>query len=88
MSLFRKPKDKRKTPRKKSGTKAWIRLDGGFALRPCTLIDHSDAGVCVSVEAPEKISSVFTFLMSRDAVAVRRVRVIWRRGMQIGAEFI
>jgi hypothetical protein len=89
MSLFRKnQKDKRRVSRKRSGAKAWIRLDGGFALRSCNLIDHSDAGVCIAVETPEKVSNVFTFLTSRDSVAGRRVRIKWRRGTQIGAEFI
>jgi hypothetical protein len=89
VSLFgRKPKDKRRVARKNSSAKAWIRLDGGFALRQCNLIDHSDAGVCISVEAPEKVSNVFTLLISRDSTMGRRVRIKWRRGTQIGAEFI
>jgi hypothetical protein len=88
MALFRQPKNNRKANRKEFGVNAWIRLDGGFALRPCKLIDYSDTGVRISIDATEKLSGEFTFLMSRDAGRGRRARIKWRRGSQIGAEFV
>jgi len=82
----RKTKEQRRASRRKFSADAWIRLDGGFALRPCSVIDLSDTGVQISVGAGESVPSIFTFVMSRSA-AGRRARVKWRRGSQIGAEF-
>jgi hypothetical protein len=80
-------KDLRKTSRKKIGMNAWIRLDGGFAVRPCGLTDLSESGVQISIDAAQTIPSTFTLLMSRNAGKGQRARVKWRRGSQIGAEF-
>ena|SRR5271166_3771355 len=82
----RKTKELRRASRRKVSADAWIRLDGGFAMRPCSVIDLSDTGVQISVGAGEPVPSTFTFVMSRSA-AGRRARVKWRRGSQIGAEF-
>jgi hypothetical protein len=81
-------KELRKTSRKKVGATAWIRLDGGFAVRSCRVIDLSDSGVQILLDAGQTIPSLFTLLMSRTAGSGRRARLKWRRGLQIGAEFI
>lgn len=81
-------RDQRKAGRWKSGERAWIRLDGGFAVRPCRVIDLSDTGVQISVSAALVVSNTFTFLVSRDAGTGRRARVKWRSGSRIGAEFV
>jgi hypothetical protein len=83
-----KRKDQRRASRRKSGVKAWIGLDGGFAVRPCSVIDLSDTGVQITIDAPDSVPSIFNFLMSRTAGSGRRARVKWRRGSQIGAEFL
>lgn len=85
---IRKKKELRKAYRRKVGVKAWIRLDGGFAVRPCNMADLSDTGVQITIHAAEAVPGIFTLLMSRDANSGRRARVKWRRGAQIGAEFL
>jgi len=80
-------KDQRRASRKKGGTHAWIRLDG-FALRPCTVVDLSDTGVQIRIDAAQKVPKTFTLLMSRDSRSGRLAHVKWRRGTQIGAEFV
>jgi hypothetical protein len=57
-------------------------------VRPCNVVDVSDTGVQISMAAAETVPGVFTFLTSRDAGLGRSARVKWRRGSQIGAEFI
>jgi hypothetical protein len=74
-------------PRRKLGVKAWIRLDGGFATRPCTILDLSETGVQIAVEAAESVPNNFVLLMSQDARTGRRAQVKWRSGSKIGAEF-
>lgn len=80
-------KDQRKATRKKVGANAWIRLGGGFAVRPCNVTDMSDTGVQITVLDAEPLPNEFTLLMSRNS-AGRRARVKWRRGTKIGAEFV
>ena len=79
-------KDQRKAPRKKVSADAWIR--SGFAVRPCKIVDLSDTGVQIRISTAQTVSSNFTFLTSRDAGSGRPARVRWRRGTQIGAEFL
>jgi len=81
-------KDKRQSPREKLGRTAWIRFDDGFSVRPCRLLDLSGTGARISVAAPSDVQGVFSLLLSRDAAPGRRCRVKWRRGSEIGAEFV
>jgi hypothetical protein len=91
MGIFgaaRKPREQRKSARRKTPkANAWIRMDGSFAVRPCTMIDMSESGVRFTVIGADKIAGTFTFLLSRDAGSGRRARVKWRRGTEIGAAF-
>ena len=81
-------KESRRTPRQAIGSKAWIRLDGGFSVRPCRLVDMSSTGVRIMLEAPRDVAGQFSLLLSRDAAPGRRCRVKWRNGSEIGAEFV
>jgi hypothetical protein len=86
-SSGRSAKDQRRAFRKKGGSHAWIRLDG-FAVRPCKVVDLSDTGVQISIDAAQTVPKTFTFLMSRDSPSGRLAHIKWRRGTQIGAEFV
>jgi hypothetical protein len=88
MTAFRQPKNNRKSLRRSLGTDACIRLDGGFAARPCKVMDISDTGVRIRIEAADSVPSTFSLFVSRTADSGRRARVKWRRGSQIGAEFL
>jgi len=90
-SLFRSApmsERRRKAPRKKIGARAWIRPEGGFAVRPCNVIDLSDTGVQIMIEEAASVPSNFTFLTSRNDGLGRRARIKWRRESKIGAEFL
>jgi hypothetical protein len=81
-------KEQRKANRKAVGTDAWLRLDEGFAVRPCSVIDLSDTGVQVSTAAAQTVRGTFTLMMSRTAGTGRRARVVWRSGSLLGAVFL
>jgi PilZ domain len=81
-------KDSRNTPREAIGTKVWIRFDDGFSVRACQLMDLSNTGVRIMVDAPHDVADRFSLLLSRGAAPGRRCRVKWRKGSEIGAEFI
>ena len=70
------------------GSKVWIRLDDGFSVRACRLIDLSSSGVRIMVDAPHDVAQRFSLLLTRNAVPGRRCRVKWRKGSEIGADFV
>ena len=79
--------DRRQAPRRNQNTAGWIRLDGGFAMRECKIVDFSTAGVRLAIPFAGKMPETFTLFFSKGAQG-HRVRVIWRRANQIGAKFI
>ena len=81
-------KDDRNAIRAQTGTKAWIRVDGGFSVRECVVTDYARAGVRLLVDEPHTVAARFNLLLSRDANPGRRCRVKWRQGPQIDAEFL
>jgi hypothetical protein len=81
-------RENRKAARQKLGTKAWIRFDEGFSVRPCRVVDLSKTGVRIVVDEELAVASRFSLLLKRDAGRGRPCRVKWRRGGEIGAEFV
>jgi hypothetical protein len=81
----RKTRELRRAARRSVGNAGWIRPDGGFAKRACKVLDISDTGVRLTSDDP--VPDVFNFVSASGGLG-RRVRVKWRRGTQIGAEFI
>ena len=70
------------------GNKVWIRLDDGFSVRACRLIDLSNNEFTILVDAPHDVADRFSLLLTRNAVPGRRCRVKWRKGSEIGAAFV
>jgi len=87
-NLRQASRDNRKSARTSHQTKAWIRLDGGFAVRPCVLVDLSNTGARLRVEAPQVVPKQISLLLSRYSVKGRRCQVKWRRGVHVGVEFL
>ena len=81
-------KNLRSEARLNKGTTAWIRFDDGFSVRPCLLVDMSNAGVRLVVDEPYAVAYQFSLLLSRNAAPGRRCRVKRRRGLEIAAEFV
>ena len=87
--LKNRAKDRRRAARQsQKNITAWVRADGGFAVRACRVLDISKTGVRLSVEGADRMMGTFVFMPSRDRGTGRRARVKWRRGAQIGAEFV
>jgi hypothetical protein len=81
-------KDYRKARRSKMGAKAWVRLDGGFSVRPCVIDDRSSTGVQLTLDSTLVVARNFTLLTTRDARQGQPCCVKWRRGSRLGAEFV
>ena len=82
-----KHRELRAARRRSVDDKGWIRLDGGFARRSCTILDISDVGVRFRIKAHQEVAPVFHLLSGKTGGLGRRARVKWRRGNEIGAEF-
>src|SRR5687767_12687195 len=68
----RKHREARKARRLAVGAAGWIRPDGGFARRPCTVLDISDTGVRISVADGQTVPSVFNFVSAKTGGLGRR----------------
>jgi PilZ domain len=77
--------ERRRSARSTLGSRAWIRLDDSFAVRPCRVIDLSPTGARLSIEG--EITKPFALLLALNS-AGRKARIKWRRGNQVGIQFI
>jgi hypothetical protein len=84
MIAAKKKRDTRKSVRQ-SG---WITLDGGFAMRPCTVLDLSATGARIEIDDPRTAAAAFRLAFSRDARSGHQCQVIWRRGKTLGVKFV
>ena len=82
------PGGARKATRRQMGAPAWIRPDEGFSVRKCIISDISATGVRLYIDEQHTTMKKFSLLMSRNAAQGCPCRVKWRRGTQIGAEFL
>jgi PilZ domain len=80
-------KPKKRETRKSMQQSAWIVLDGGFAARPCTVIDLSDSGAKIRTDDPSSVNSKLKLSFSRDGRKGRSCEVAWRRGHTMGLKF-
>ncbi len=78
----------RNATRRRMGSTAWIRPDDGFSVRKCVIADISPTGVRLFVDESLVTMKKFNLLMSRGAGQGCACRVKWRRGTEIGAEFL
>ncbi|MBI5132341.1 MAG: PilZ domain-containing protein [Rhodopseudomonas palustris] len=84
MAKERKKREARKSVRQ-SG---WITLDGGFAARPCEVIDLSTSGAKLTLAEAVSLGPKLRLAFSRDARTGRNCEVVWRRGTTIGVKFV
>ena len=82
-----RPANKRRAARRKSGATAWLRLDGGFAMRPCQVLDVSDTGVRIAVDPSLRVPAEFVLVLAQGGQG-RRLHIKWRNAKQIGAQFV
>jgi hypothetical protein len=74
--------------RKSVRQSGWITLDGGFAARPCTVLDLSSAGAKITIDDPNAVAAKVRLAFSRDARTGRTCQVVWRRGKTIDIKFV
>ena len=81
-------KDLRKKLRNNSGRAATVRVNSGFATRPCKIENESDDGVCLKLDSPQFLEEQFLLLPSGKGGPARACRVKWRKRSLVGAVFV
>ena len=84
MTLFGR---KTRRTRRRTNRPAWITLDGGFAARPCTVIDISEGGARLRVEDPQFVQPQFQLKLDRTSPG-RACKGAWKKGDMIGMKFV
>jgi hypothetical protein len=79
---------KKREARKSVRQSGWITLDGGFAARPCTVLDLSSAGAKITIDDPQVVTAKVRLALSRDTRTGRPCQVVWRRGKTLGIKFV
>jgi len=79
-------KDKRGSRRIAINDRGYIRPDGGFAKWPCKVLDASATGIRLKLEGNHPVPRMFSYVTASGIG--RAARVKWRRGQEVGAEFI
>lgn len=87
LSAELKDRQTRRASRRGYNDNVWIRFDGSFGSRDCQLLDISRTGVRLTTANAEEIPETFVLLLSKNGAGYR-VRAKWRRGTEIGAEFV
>ena len=80
-------KDLRAAARRKYEATGWIRLGGGFAIRKCKVINVSDGGARIAVASQQAVPNSFSFTLDRRRAGCA-ARVKWRKGTEMGLEFV
>jgi hypothetical protein len=79
---------KSRAPRTKRKQQAWLVADEGFAMRPCIVIDMSDGGARLELDAAERLPRFFRLIFSRTTRAGPQCEMRWRRGRSVGVKFL
>jgi len=80
--------NRRSAPRHRyTGNDTWIRPEGSLS-RLCQVLDLSRTGVRLALTSAHRLPDTFTLILSKNNGGCRLARVKWRRGTELGAEFI
>jgi hypothetical protein len=82
------PVAKKRDARKSVQQPGWLTLEGGFAMRPCVVMDLSATGAKIKIDSQQSLDAKLRLAFSRDARTGRNCEVVWRRGKTVGVKFV
>jgi hypothetical protein len=80
--------DKRRKKRKPKHQPAWISCGPQRPTIPCMLCDLSEEGARLAPARFKAVPDAFTLVLSKDGSLRRPCRVVWRKKLHIGVQFI
>src|SRR5438105_2149920 len=80
--------DKRRKKRQPRHHPAWISFGTQHPAIPCVVCDISPEGARLSPARFNALPDVFMLVLSKDGSSRRQCRVVWRKKLHIGVQFI
>ena len=80
--------ERRRSPRHRLYRVAKIKIGTGIPPRDCLVIDISDGGVRLFLDGFDAPNVIVLLLSCDGVVRESRYEVVWRRGHEVGAEFL
>jgi hypothetical protein len=80
--------ERRRSPRHRLYRVAKIKIGAGIPPRDCLVIDISDGGVRLFLDGFDAPNEFVLFLSCDGVVRESIYKVVWRRGHEVGAEFV
>jgi hypothetical protein len=78
----------RRTSRQTANLPAWIEAHNSSLLERCKLVDISEKGARLVFADIDNLPEQFNLHLSRVGQPPKQCRIIWRRGNEVGLEFI
>lgn len=80
--------ERRRSPRRRLGRLATIKLGVGIAPRYCLVTNVSEEGVRLQLNGIEVLDEFVLLFNGSDVARDGTYRVVWRQGQDVGAKFI
>jgi hypothetical protein len=84
---YRTRAELRRKPRRQFHYNASVLTDDKTPPHPCAIADISETGARLVLQSECELPDRFVLLLTRNGVAKRFCRVVWRDGASIGVEF-
>jgi hypothetical protein len=84
---FRNQAELRKKPRRQFHYNASLLIEGEKLPCPCAIIDVSESGARLQLEADCELPERFILLLTKGGEARRHCRLVWRDGLFVGVAF-
>jgi hypothetical protein len=84
---FRSHAELRRKPRRQFHYSASVLTDDKTPPVPCAIADISETGARLVLQTECELPDRFMLLLTRNGVARRICRVVWRDGTSVGVEF-
>jgi hypothetical protein len=81
-------REHRRSKRVRKRQAALIGHGDGRADTPCVVWDLSDGGARLSAARIDALPRAFVLFLGKDRTARRYCRVVWRKGAQVGVQFV
>ena len=80
--------ERRRSLRERVRYSGWVDIGDGSLPRPCAVVDVSEDGARIMVAPDAHLPPEFSLVFTRYGRISRRCRLVWRRGVAVGVEYL